>query len=115
MHYFDRKLLSNPMPGMKSAQYYQFMYEDRILARYGKDSRAWKEYELIMQAYEEIYEWTKAEEAYEREEKKKELSRPVMSAETFYRVRGKLGKVFRNYMDEAIQFTKHRRNNANAV
>ena len=115
MHYFDRKLLSNAIPGMKYPQYYKMMYEDRILARYGKDSRAWKEYELIMQAYEEIYEWTKAEEAYEREEKKKELSRPVMSAETFYRVRGKLGKVFRNYMDEAIQFTKHRRNNANAV
>ena len=112
MHYFDRKLLSNPMPGMKSAQYYQFMYEDRILARYGKDSRAWKEYELIMQAYEEIYEWTKAQEAYDKETKKEVLQRPVMAAETYHRVRGVLGKVLRNYMDEAIRFTQRRRNNA---
>jgi hypothetical protein len=92
---FNAKLLSYPMPGMKEPEHYREYYGKDIEKRYKPGTRKWKEYQMLMEVYEELYEWKKAKEAYAKAEKKEAVERPIVPIEAIHRVRGGLGKMLR--------------------
>lgn len=91
---FDAKLLSSPLPGMKEPQYYRDYYGKEIEKRCKVGNKR-KEYEMLMQVYEEMYEWKKAKEVYDKAETKKALERPIVPFKAINRVCGGLGKTLR--------------------
>lgn len=93
--YFNAKLLSYPMPGMKEPQYYRDLYQERIKRKYKPGSRKYREYEEVMAVYEELYEWKKAAEAHGKTEIKKATKGPAIPVEAINRLRGGLGHSLR--------------------
>lgn len=100
VQYFDHKLLSIPI-GMREPEYYSRYYEDWARAKYKPGSRKMREFEEILEIYGHIYEWKKAQEAYIKTEKKEATQRPIVPTEAIYRLRGGLGKTFRDAFTSA--------------
>ncbi len=97
--YFNAKLLSLPMPGMKEPEFYRKLYEERIKKKYKPGSRKWREYEEVMAVYEELYEWKKAAEAHGKTEIKKATKGPAVPVEAINRLRGGLGFSIRSSLN----------------
>jgi hypothetical protein len=83
------------MPGMKEPQHYREYYGVEIEKRYKAGSRKHKEYEMLMEVYEELYGWKKAKEAYAEAKKKEAVEKPIVPIKAINRVRGGLGKMLR--------------------
>lgn len=65
--------------------------------RYNTNSRNMRDLEILLNSYEEIYEWKKAKKAYDEAAKKELLERPCLSPETVHIFKGELGKSLRAF------------------
>lgn len=71
-------------------------YWELAKGKYKPDSRKMRELDEHLEIYGKLYEWQKAQEAYDKAEKKEAMERPVVPTEAIYRLRGQLGKNVRD-------------------
>jgi hypothetical protein len=100
---FDSHLLCRPMPGIKESTAYKHEYES-ALKKYGLNSRKMRDFNEILEINEKLYEWKKAQEAYDKATTKDISERPIAPLDSINRIRGILGKELRDAFTSPADF-----------
>lgn len=76
--------------------------------RYKADGRRMRDFQKHIEIFEELYEWQKAQEAYNKAENKKHAERPVVPSKAINRLCGRLGKDVRKaFILDKLSHRKH--------
>lgn len=96
LQHFDSQLLTSAF-GLENPEYYRQRYASEAQRRYKSGSRKMREFDKTLQLYEEIYEWKKTKEAYEKAADKAMATRPIIPYEAVYSFKGELGRDLRAF------------------
>lgn len=65
---------------------------DKVKRKYKIDGRRSREFEQLVDIFERLYEWQKAQQDYRKEENKEMAQRPIVPTDAIGKLRGFLGK-----------------------